>query len=32
MTAIVSLALLVICILLLLVHFMDIKNTHNTNG
>jgi hypothetical protein len=32
MTAIVSGALLLICLLLLFVHFRDIKNTHNTNG
>lgn len=27
-----SLALLVICVLLLLAHFREIKNTHKTNG
>jgi hypothetical protein len=30
--AILSIALLVICVLLLLANFRDIKKTHNTNG
>lgn len=29
---ILSLALLVICLLLLVANFKDIKNTHNNNG
>ena len=27
-----SIALLVICVLLLIANFLDIKNTHNRNG
>lgn len=32
MTAYLSIALLGIGVLLLIVHFFDIKNTHNRNG
>jgi hypothetical protein len=32
MNNILSIALLVICLLLLAVNFMDIKNTHKRNG
>lgn len=32
MSAILTILLLCICVLLLLAHFRDIKNTHNTNG
>jgi hypothetical protein len=32
MSDILSISVLLICALLLLVHFRDIKNTHNGNG
>ncbi|MDB5249386.1 MAG: hypothetical protein JWQ40_3780 [Segetibacter sp.] len=32
MNAALSIALLVICVLLLVANFWDIKNTHNHNG
>jgi hypothetical protein len=32
MSAVLSITLLVICILLLAANFKDIKNTHNDNG
>jgi len=32
MNAVLSIALLVICVLLLVANFRDIKNTHNHNG
>jgi hypothetical protein len=32
MSVILTITLLLICVLLLLAHFRDIKNTHNTNG
>lgn len=32
MSGILSVALLVICVALLFVHFKEIKNTHDSNG
>jgi hypothetical protein len=32
MSGILSIALLVICVLMLAVHFKEIKNTHDPNG